>query len=306
MFQVAYGKMFEKSFGVEFRALSEWEGDVLFKNCKTKLIEDEKLKKDFVKYGSSAHGQTLEGWNEIMQKYNKRTGDNMSFIFPCDIGSWSEPKTNLAMDCCCWDSEYIFNQYRKKDLKNLFEFSDEVKKSDVYRKAEDLQGTYDVAHLRRDDTVFSESNHNWNYPVISRKSYEKAFTMFDVDPKKVEWISDDFPSHPSMGWSYPNGQYKIPEIFFDFFPDFLKIYFGRNIFRANSSFSWWGAFLSPTGTTYSPILHERILYHETRRELNCEFIQSTAPHFMHILGYSFGEKCSYEGFQTCPFINIKD
>ena len=222
MFQVAYGKMFEKDFGVEFRTISKWEGDVLFKNCKTKLIEDEKLRSDFISYGSSPHGQTFDGWNAIVDEYNKRTGDNMSFTFPCDIGSWSSPKTNLAMDCCCWDSEYIFKQYSKKDLKNLFEFSDEVKESDMYKRAEDLQGTYDVAHLRRDDTVFSEAQHNWNYPVISRDSYEKAFRMFDVDPSKVEWISDDFPSHPSMGWRYPTGQTNISEIFFDFFPHLIR------------------------------------------------------------------------------------
>jgi hypothetical protein len=131
--------------------------------------------------------------------------------------------------------------------------------------------------------------------------------MFGVDPLKMEWISDDFPSHPSMGWRYPEGQRAAPDgMFFDFLPDFLKLYFGRNIFRANSSFSWWASFLSPTGTVYSPVLHERVLYHETQRELNCEFIQSTSPHFMHILGYSFGEDCPYKGFHTCPFINIKD
>jgi len=306
MFQVAYGKTFEKTFNVDFRTVSKWEGDVLFKNCKTKLISNKKLRQDLLKYGSSANGQTLEGWAEIIGSHNDSTGDDTAFLYPYDRGSWTKPKTNLAMDCACWDSEYIFKQYNKKYLKRIFEFSDEIKKSDVYKRAEDKQGTYDVAHLRRDDTVFSEANHNWNYPVISRKSYEKAFRMFDVDPGGVEWISDDFPSHPSMGWGYPNGQKRIDNIFFDFFPDFLKLYFGRNIFRANSSFSWWAAFLSPTGTVYSPILHDRVLYYEDKKELNCEFIKSNSPHFMHVLGYSFGEECPHKGFHACPFINIKD
>ena len=305
MFQVAYGKMFEKAHGVEFRTISKWEGDVLFKNCKSKIIPDKVFLNELIQYGQRSD-QKLEGWQKIIDKYNKAKNDNIKFIFPYDIGTWTKPKTNLALDCSCWDSEYIFNQYTKKDLKELFEFSDEVKKSDVYKRAEDKQGTYDVAHLRRDDTVFSKENHNWNYPVISRKSYEKAFRMFDVDPDKVDWISDDFPSHPSMGWSYPEGQVRYGDIFFDFVPDFLKLYFGRNVFRANSSFSWWASFLSPTATVYSPILHDRILYLQTKKELNCEFIQSTAPHFMHVLGYSFGEECPHQGYHMCPFINIKE
>ena len=122
----------------------------------------------------------------------------------------------------------------------------------------------------------------------------------------MEWISDDFPSHPHMGWSYPEGQHKIDEIFFDYFPDFLKLYFARNIFRANSSFSWWAAFLSPSATVYSPILHKRIIYGEDKKELDCEFIKSNTPHFMHVLGYSFEEKSPIRGFNTCPFINIRD
>lgn len=301
MFQVAYGKMFEKAFGVEFRVCSEWEGDTLFKNCKSKLISN-KLREDLVTYGKDPKGQTLEGWHKIVNKHDKKIKN----MWPYDFGTWTKPDTDLWMECGCWDSEYIFDKYNKKDLKTIFEFSDEVKKSDLYKRAEDKQGTYDIAHLRRDDIVFEDASHNWNYPVISRQSYEKAFQMFGFDRRKVEWISDDFPSHPNMGWNYPTGQVKQEDIFYDFFPDFLKLYFARTIFRANSSFSWWASFLAPVATVYSPILHDRILYNQQGKELNCEFIQSNTPHFMHVLGYSFGEECPHEGYHTCPFINIKD
>ena len=302
MFQVAYGKMFEKAFNVDFRVTSEWEGDTLFKNCKSKLILNKKLREELVNYGREISGHTHEKWIEITKKYD----NSMEYMFPYDLGSWKKPKSNLWFDCACWDSEYIFSQYNKKDLKKLFEFSDEVKQSDVFKRAEDKQGTYDVAHLRRDDIVFSDISHNWNYPVISRRSYEKAFLMFDFDTRKMEWISDDFPSNPSLGWTYPEGQLPCDGIFFDFLPDFLKLYFARNIFRANSSFSWWASLLSPTATVYSPILHKRVIYIENKKELDCEFIQSNTPHFMHVLGYSFGEEHAMKGFHSCPFINIKD
>ena len=96
------------------------------------------------------------------------------------------------------------------------------------------------------------------------------------------------------------------EPFFDFVPDFLKLYFAKTIFRANSSFSWWGAFLSPTAKVYSPILHKRIIYSEEKKELNCEFVEGNSPHFMHVLGYGFGEDHNMKGFHDCPFINIKN
>ena len=37
------------------------------------------------------------------------------------------------------------------DIKKYFEFSDEVKQTDLYEELEDAQGTYDVAHYRRTD-----------------------------------------------------------------------------------------------------------------------------------------------------------
>lgn len=305
MFQVAYGKIYENRFGVEFRTVSKWEGDFLFKNCQSKLIQDEEFRKDLEDYGKMHSGHTLEKWEEIVNKNNKRTKSNLTFTYPYDPKFWGAG--DVCMDCACWDSPFVFKQYTLKELRYIYEFSDQVKSTDLYKRAEDIQGTYDVAHLRRDDIMYSSSNHNWNYPAISKKSYKKAFWTFDVDEEKIVWISDDFPSYPSQGWVYPEGQKLMnEEPYYDFLPDFLKLYFARNIFRANSSFSWWGSCLSPTATVYSPILHNRVLYSETQKELNCEFIEGNTPHFMHVLGYAFGEEHNFKGFMDCPFINIKE
>ena len=308
MFQVAYAKKFEQDQGAEFRCLSKWEGDFIFKNIKTKLIQDQKFREDLLNYGNSPHGQTLGGWQEILKASNKRLGTDFSFIFPYneDAVEAVEGNKHICMDCSNWDSQYIFKLYTIKWLRDLYEFSDKVKSLDIYKRLEDKQGTYDVAHLRRDDIMYSDVSHNWNYPAISKESYEKAFWMWDADPKRMQWISDDFPSHPNMGWSYPEGQLLMEkEPYYDFLEDFLKIYFARKVFRANSSFSWWACLLNPSGKIYSPILHKRILYSETKEELNCEFIEGNSPHFMHILGYSFGEEHTMQGFHSCPFINIR-
>ena len=305
MFQILYGKTYEKKFGIEFRQISKWEGDFLFKNCKSNLIPHEEFRDELIRYGLILNGHTVDGWKKIINNHNRRTGQKLNFIFPYDEPEWG--KTNGCLDCACWDSPFLFKQYNKSFAKYLFEFSDEVKNSDIYKKAEDKQGAYDVAHLRRDDIMYSNTNHNWNYPVISEKSYYKAFDVFDSDPKKVEWVSDDFPSYPYQGWSYPEGQIAIDkEPFYDFVPDFLKIYFARKVYRANSSFSWWSSFLNPTGKIFSPLLHKRVIYSETGEELNCEFIEGNSPHFMHILGHGFGEEHNMKGYHNCPFINIKD
>ncbi len=47
---------------------------------------------------------------------------------------------------------------------------------------------------------------------------------------------------------------------FDWLGDFLKLYFARTIFRANSSFSWWAATLSPTAKVFSPVIGQSHIY----------------------------------------------
>ena len=116
MFQVAYGKMFEKYLGVEFRTISAWEGDVIFKNGKIKLIKNKKFREKLIKYGRKATDHSNEDWVKIFQIYNEEQNDDIKFIYPHDVDSWKKPETSLALDCGCWDSEYIFSQYNKKDF----------------------------------------------------------------------------------------------------------------------------------------------------------------------------------------------
>ena len=65
---------------------------------------------------------------------------------------------------------------------------------------------------------------------------------------------------------------------FDFLPDFLTMIFSRNLFRGNSSLSWWGGFLSE-GKVYSPLLCPRITCNEVNF-MDCEFVEGNYPHFM--------------------------
>jgi hypothetical protein len=208
-------------------------------------------------------------------------------------------KTDVFFDSLCIHNKQVFESYSKKKILKWLEFTDEVKNLDIYKRLEDKQGTYDIAHLRRDDI----SNANYNkknpqaYSVVSKESYIEAFKKFDFDENKMEWTTDDWtgkwgvgkPQHGSGGWKYPEGSKEIPNIIFDWLPDFLRLYFARNIFRGNSSFSWVAGFLSPCATVYSPILNQRKIYRNSSDETKFEFVEGNWPHWMNLKGSSCDE-----------------
>jgi len=190
-------------------------------------------------------------------------------------------------------SDSIFGKMDKTHLLKVFEFSDEVKNTDAYKYWSDRAGTYDIAHLRRDDIASPEFNkvNVQGYSVLSKESYIKAFKEYGFDPDKVEWCSDDYlqkwhtdrPAGVRLGWSYPLGAEYQPGIMFDWLEDFLRLYFARTVFRANSSFSFWACFLSPTATVYSPILDNQIIYgREVEEEITADFAMGNEAHWMYL------------------------
>jgi hypothetical protein len=88
----------------------------------------------------------------------------------------------------------IFAGLSRTHLQSLCEFSDEVKSLPAYRRYQDMQGLYDVAHLRRDDVSDAEDNrgHAQGYSVLSKESYFNALTKFGFAADSTEWVSDDY------------------------------------------------------------------------------------------------------------------
>jgi hypothetical protein len=83
------------------------------------------------------------------------------------------------------------------------------------------------------------------------------------------------------GWEYPTGSQYLPPIMFDWLDDFLKLYFARTIFRANSSFSWWAATLSPTARVFSPVMDKRHIYGvDGMEEIDVDFVEGNQPHWL--------------------------
>lgn len=288
VFTYAFAEHIASRFGLSIYAPSEWEGSKLFRNAaKWRVITDDLLR---LKVNQClAPLDTVDYRRGAIDEYNRKSGDELRMV---DLENSSEYGcSNVAFEAlCCWDS-WIFAKYTRPELLSYLEFSDEVKSSQVYRFYESLQGTYDVAHVRRGDITYRTDSSG--YSVISLDSYHRAFETFDCDPDQVVFVSDDdslrtpkldFRATPSdNSWDYPYGQQLMPHVFYPFFQDFLKMIFCRRLFRANSSFSWWAAFLAK-GQVYSPILRDRIDYPTKRREIECQFEEGNEPHWFALEG----------------------
>ena len=66
----------------------------------------------------------------------------------------------VYFDSVCAYSEHIFTPMSKQHLLKVFEFSDEVKNTEAYKFWSERNGTYNIAHLRRDDISNAEYNKN--------------------------------------------------------------------------------------------------------------------------------------------------
>lgn len=287
MHQYAYGVTYSKLNNVPFLLPSDWEGSRLFKHQHHAVIENDDVRLKINQTISEL--ATVEYREASLKKHYAQIKRIHPEIQNQNYISYDHP---VYFDSVCAYSSTIFAPMKKEHLLNVFEFSDEVKSTEAYKFWSARQGTYNIAHLRRDDIASPEYNKNntQGYSVISKDSYKKAFKKFNIDERDIAWISDDKTgqwfemTRPALnfGWSYPIGSGYSPYFIFDWLEDFLKLYFAKTIFRANSSFSWWAAFLSPTATVYSPVLDKQIIYgRDALEEIEVDFVEGNHPHWMY-------------------------
>jgi hypothetical protein len=287
--QYAYGVTYSKLNNYQFMLPSDWEGTKLFKNQFHKVCDNSEARLHINQ--STKPLDSLDYRSFALKKY---LDSNIKYINVDDPNqNYINYNCNLFFDSLCAYHESIFEPMSKEYLKYVFEFSDEVKNLDFYKRLEDKQGTYDISHLRRDDIANPNSNiySHTGYSVVSKESYFNAFKKYDCDPEKMEWVSDDHikgwhkdrdSSKPRLGWKYPVGAQYDSSIMFEWLEDWLKLYFAKRIFRANSSFSWWAAFLSPQAKVYSPVLDQLVIYGvDGLKEIDVEFIEGNYPHWMY-------------------------
>lgn len=289
MHQYAYGATYSKLNNVKFMLPSDWEGTKLFKNQFHEVCQDDTTRLHI--------NQSVKPFDSLQYRdfaLKKYLDPNIKYINVDDPNqNYKNYNYNLFFDSLCAYHESIFKLMSKEYIKYIFQFSDEVKNLDFYKRLEDKQGTYDIAHLRRDDISNAQNNINnhTGYSVISKDSYIKAFKKYDINPEKMFWVSDDYQrkwhvdrdiSKIKLGWSYPVGAHYKEGLMFEWLEDWLTLYFAKTIFRANSSFSWWASFLAPTAKIYSPVLDQLIIYGvDGLKEIDVEFVEGNHPHWLY-------------------------
>ena len=284
MHQYAYASTYKRLHNVEYFTHADWEGTKLFKTREDKILDNKDLV-DILNNGSIVG----EARDKVVKEYIPGIKKIDPLISPENYSRHASP---IFFDSLAAYSDDVFKHMNKKHLIKIFELSDEVKDTDAYKYWSERAGTYDIAHLRRDDIASPEFNkaNIQGYSVLSKESYYEAFKYYGYDPDKIEWCSDDWlkqwhpnrPDTPRFGWSYPAGAEYRPGIMFDWLEDFLRLYFARTVFRANSSFSWWACLLSPTAKVYSPILENQIIYgrDDKLEEITAKFAEGNEPHWM--------------------------
>jgi hypothetical protein len=130
-----------------------------------------------------------------------------------------------------FQNEMYFSDYREA-IKDLFEPNSNIK--DLVNSSLP-QGRLTSIHVRRGDYIKFPNHH----PIIDHSYYTKAIDMlkdqtdhYIVFSDDIEWCKNNFPS--SFMFSSER----------DEFVDLYKMSLCENHIIANSSFSWWGSYLS--------------------------------------------------------------
>jgi hypothetical protein len=285
MFQYAYGATYARLTGRQYYLPSEWEGTRLFRSQPHRVVDNPEIRAAL-----ADPDESYESDQARLAVIRRCYPDAELFDADRAEDPYASPGHPRCFANVCAYNPAIIAELSRRHLQQLCEFSEEVTSLRSYRRYSDMQGLYDVAHLRRDDISDAAYNrtHVQGYSVISMDAYYRAFEMFGYSPDAIEWVSDDYAGKWHVGrkrrypgtWTYPTGSQYVPGLVFDWLDDFLKLYFARTIFRANSSFSWWAGALSPTAKVFSPVLDKRHIYGvDGTQEIVVDFVEGNQPHW---------------------------
>lgn len=270
---------------------SQWEGDVLFKpSLFCKVIDDNTLRLKINQTDQEL--DTLKYRRQALDEYNKQNNKNIIFL---DTRYINDNKHIAFDDLNCMYFRYMHKKMNPENVQQLFQFNDTITSLEIYKELYKQRGTYTVAHLRRGD--IANKNYQGAHSMITKASYLKAFAKFGDSEKNIIWLSDDInerTQRPSVlsknyynmssghRWQYPSGELKQEnsEIVFDFLIELLLLKFAGKIYRANSSFSWFGAFISDA-IVYSPIIKPKPFELKNKHCISdCEFVLGNKEPFM--------------------------
>jgi len=217
LFQIATTKAYAIDAGVEasFPNLS----------IQMKIINDDSVYNPSIKHGFE--------YEKIFSELNRDEPTNPTLIkFPFQYIDYNVIDNSIIDGF--FQSEKYFNHHRKEILK-LFEIPDSVKNTIYEKYGNILNGKTTSLHVRRGDYVRHPNHH----PTCSLEYYREAISKVDGDTTLVIF-SDD------IGWCQEHLNYNN-SIYIENEKDYIELYlmsFCDNNIIANSSFSWWGAWLN--------------------------------------------------------------
>ena len=136
----AYSYEFSREFNMDLYFPSEWEGDKIFNLVeKYKIIDDEELRNQL----NETHGWVREGIAknpESIKKYAENNKFTIKYLDPHNSNeNWKKPKDSVFIDSTCAYNSNNFKYIELSSVHKLFEFNEEVKNSDLYKRMEDEQ-----------------------------------------------------------------------------------------------------------------------------------------------------------------------
>ena len=202
----------------------------------TSLKNDMNLMVDVTNYYGAHYG---------LDKYKKNILRNIQFSKnPITDPSYGEkefkfnelPKFEKSVKLSGYfQSEKYFKEYRKEVLE-LFSPTEEILNKINENYSSILDNEISSIHVRRGDYLHLENFH----PTQKENYYQKAITHLDNDTIYLIF-SDD------ITWCKSNFDFIKNKIFIDNLEDFEELYLMsmcKNNIIANSSFSWWGAWMN--------------------------------------------------------------
>jgi hypothetical protein len=129
-----------------------------------------------------------------------------------------------------FQSSKFFDLLNRNKCKQWFEIQEKWK-----NKFPKNKNYYIACHLRRGDMVTGP------YPTFTEKCYIEACKQFNYDPADIIWVSEDCPQEDK----------ECNDLNIPFLPDYMTLLNADVVFRANSTFSFWGGLLG-NSIVYSP------------------------------------------------------
>jgi hypothetical protein len=146
------------------------------------------------------------------------------------------PKLNYNLKLFGYYQSEKYFENCKSEIRKIFEIDDITRKKLIEKYSDIISLDTCSVHVRRGDYLKSSGAH----PTQDIDYYKKAFDIFD---KKITYLifSDD------INWCKNNFNFLNKKIFIENSKDYEDIYLMslcNNNIIANSTFSWWGAWLN--------------------------------------------------------------